>query len=463
GDLMLPYSDNLLHGGDFGELDRAILSGDLFEVVTIPQLDFDAEDLFSSSINDRAPYDDNDKTLWNGDIRKQGVIESEENMVTRHKMHHLSLQSMQETPFVQFTEAKLEPESSILEGYPSSNGIQSAYPSINYSPPSIVSPTCQLATSFGQVSTVSPQISRPNGQISISNGHVSLSNGQIGLANGSSEILTSSASKELVLEDNDNYSSSSQFSSAHITSSSIEVGGFVSKEDASEDSLSPLPTYIHKPSMMQRSFSSHSLDQLRVNPRAHEASSFYPQFSSPMYSSVQELSSPDSRLQPQLSDLQGMNMRPSFKSMRRVYSAGDIQTLNGIHMSHGSASPLTPENLSIEEAGFKIGRYSAEERKERIHKYRMKRSERNFNKKIKYACRKTLADSRPRIRGRFARNEDAGDIPASSHHDEDDEDEVDAVQEDEEDFFLGKYSATHSREMIRIRSFHRNNGNPFGF
>ncbi|XP_008659054.1 zinc finger protein CONSTANS-LIKE 5 isoform X2 [Zea mays] len=49
-------------------------------------------------------------------------------------------------------------------------------------------------------------------------------------------------------------------------------------------------------------------------------------------------------------------------------------------------------------------RYSAEERRERIDKYRSKRNQRNFQKKITYACRKTLADSRPRVKGRFARN-----------------------------------------------------------
>lgn len=32
--------------------------------------------------------------------------------------------------------------------------------------------------------------------------------------------------------------------------------------------------------------------------------------------------------------------------------------------------------------------------------------ERNFERKIKYSCRKVLADSRPRVRGRFAKNED---------------------------------------------------------
>nr|CAB3478091.1 unnamed protein product [Digitaria exilis] len=48
-------------------------------------------------------------------------------------------------------------------------------------------------------------------------------------------------------------------------------------------------------------------------------------------------------------------------------------------------------------------RYTAEERRERIDKYRSKRNHRNFQKKITYACRKTLADSRPRVKGRFAR------------------------------------------------------------
>lgn len=45
---------------------------------------------------------------------------------------------------------------------------------------------------------------------------------------------------------------------------------------------------------------------------------------------------------------------------------------------------------------------------------------------MQYACRKTLADSRPRVRGRFAKNDDFGEAPRASggHHDEDDEEDV---------------------------------------
>ncbi|KAJ6740535.1 ACTIVATOR OF SPOMIN::LUC2 [Salix purpurea] len=60
----------------------------------------------------------------------------------------------------------------------------------------------------------------------------------------------------------------------------------------------------------------------------------------------------------------------------------------------------------------KVGRYTVEEREDIISRYLKKRNQRNFNKTIKmiaatilqYACRKTLADRRVRVRGRFARN-----------------------------------------------------------
>lgn len=55
-----------------------------------------------------------------------------------------------------------------------------------------------------------------------------------------------------------------------------------------------------------------------------------------------------------------------------------------------------------------VGRLSQEERALKLDRYRAKRQARNFNKKIKYVCRKTLADTRPRIRGRFARDDELG-------------------------------------------------------
>ncbi|KAI4332343.1 hypothetical protein L6164_017261 [Bauhinia variegata] len=146
---------------------------------------------------------------------------------------------------------------------------------------------------------------------------------------------------------------------------------------------------------MQRSFSSKSFDAkpgFLCQPQ-HETVMDSPNFQS------QALSSPENSF--------------SNGQMRRVCSTGDLQN---IKKSNAEVSFL-------EEANFKVGRYSAEERKERISKYRAKRSQRNFNKTIKYACRKTLADNRPRIRGRFARNDETNDIPKApcSNRDEDED------------------------------------------
>lgn len=118
--------------------------------------------------------------------------------------------------------------------------------------------------------------------------------------------------------------------------------------------------------------------------------------------------------------------------VRKVFSTGDLQGMNLImHQSHRSDSPLANE-LSIIEGMSKACRYSPEEKKERIERYRSKRNQRNFNKKIKYECRKTLADSRPRIRGRFARNDEIekasqnqwGDHAAGMEEDEEDEENL---------------------------------------
>ncbi|XWS49978.1 hypothetical protein CRYUN_Cryun12cG0048900 [Craigia yunnanensis] len=111
--------------------------------------------------------------------------------------------------------------------------------------------------------------------------------------------------------------------------------------------------------------------------------------------------------------------------MRKVCSTGDLENMRNVHTNQRSIStPSAMENSFMEEAPFKVGRYNPEERQERISKYKAKRNQRNFNKTIKYACRKTLADNRPRIRGRFARNDETVEIPkaACSTRDEDEDD-----------------------------------------
>ncbi|KAF8008407.1 hypothetical protein BT93_K2172 [Corymbia citriodora subsp. variegata] len=93
-----------------------------------------------------------------------------------------------------------------------------------------------------------------------------------------------------------------------------------------------------------------------------------------------------------LTSMHGAAMKPSFLDfsgldygavygMRRAFSEGDIK-------------PIIVTNCT------------SEERREKLSRYRNKKTKRNFGRKIKYACRKALADSQPRIRGRFAKTEE---------------------------------------------------------
>ncbi|XP_044485181.1 zinc finger protein HD1-like isoform X2 [Mangifera indica] len=124
-------------------------------------------------------------------------------------------------------------------------------------------------------------------------------------------------------------------------------------------------------------------------------------------------------------------------SLQSVLNPADLQALSGDSQQlvgrASSSTPMASEISSLEDSTFKVGKLSVEQRKEKIHRYMKKRNERNFTKKIKYACRKTLADSRPRVRGRFAKNDDFGETHRTpcSNHEEDDEDELVVVKEED--------------------------------
>ncbi|XP_057774230.1 uncharacterized protein LOC130993379 isoform X2 [Salvia miltiorrhiza] len=88
----------------------------------------------------------------------------------------------------------------------------------------------------------------------------------------------------------------------------------------------------------------------------------------------------------------------AFNGMRRAFSEGDIKTLgNDGNISLEQSPMVQPRTISS---------CPSEDRREKLSRYWNKKSKRNFGRKIKYACRKALADSQPRIRGRFAKTEE---------------------------------------------------------
>ena len=68
-----------------------------------------------------------------------------------------------------------------------------------------------------------------------------------------------------------------------------------------------------------------------------------------------------------------------------------------------SSSALSLELLNKD---GRIGIYLPDARRARIARFHAKRASRVWRKRIKYDCRKKLADSRPRIKGRFVKRSD---------------------------------------------------------
>jgi hypothetical protein len=66
-------------------------------------------------------------------------------------------------------------------------------------------------------------------------------------------------------------------------------------------------------------------------------------------------------------------------------------------------SGITESDVIASIGKHKVGIYTPEARTIRLAKFHEKRKRRVWRKRIKYDCRKKLADSRPRIKGRFVK------------------------------------------------------------
>ncbi|XP_078431303.1 uncharacterized protein LOC144703094 isoform X2 [Wolffia australiana] len=102
---------------------------------------------------------------------------------------------------------------------------------------------------------------------------------------------------------------------------------------------------------------------------------------------------------PNLSAVAGIFPGDSF-GIRRACSEGDLHRYRGggTSFSGGAIHVISFDRM------LSIGE---EARQQKLSRYRKKRTRRNFGRKIKYACRKALADSQPRVKGRFAKTEDS--------------------------------------------------------
>jgi len=136
----------------------------------------------------------------------------------------------------------------------------------------------------------------------------------------------------------------------------------------------------------------------------------------------------------------------TFARRQRAYSepwdAGDASWIHKANAFNTDIKPASSssvsEYLSLEKYASminkegRIGIYTREERREIIRRYHEKRKRRVWKKKIRYHCRKNLADRRVRVKGRFVKAEELGLIVEEDDDEDEYEENIDAANIKEE-------------------------------
>lgn len=102
-------------------------------------------------------------------------------------------------------------------------------------------------------------------------------------------------------------------------------------------------------------------------------------------------------------------LEPPYKKQNLRMDMRDTVATVQLESGSGATTVMPVFTPDCDSMSVKIGAYTREERQILIEKFRAKKKRRVWRKQIKYDCRKRLADTRPRVKGRFVSRKEKSD------------------------------------------------------
>lgn len=204
----------------------------------------------------------------------------------------------------------------------------------------------------------------------------------------------------------------------HVSSHPLPAVSLQSSQPQSQ--YSRTPTQLQSTSHLNNNQSYHSGNMSMTMPaNAHtphrsnnqqsnqhvKANLFHNDQQSNPVSSSYHIPSIQSHPNPPTHPLQNMHPNGMFSapvSPRSQYTHNKNNNNNYAYPVDQSAIPL-PTPIDEADDNIIVGRYTKAERRRKIIRFQEKKQRRTWHKKILYACRKTFADQRPRVGGRFVK------------------------------------------------------------
>lgn len=162
-----------------------------------------------------------------------------------------------------------------------------------------------------------------------------------------------------------------------------------------------------------------SIDQKKKIIKQQQEAQRMQQAAQMIQAEAQSLQQEEQKLQQEMrvrqQEEQRLRLEAQYKQQEKQKLRQEARLKQQAEQKKQEAESKKRSTLGMAKLDGTIGNYNPEQRKARLEKFHEKRKRRVWRKDVKYDCRKKLADSRPRVKGRFVKKTNESNQEPTRH------------------------------------------------